>query len=160
MWSLYWTWNWPDLLQHRLLHLSEIYGEDKVREVFPTCLRGTAAFCHTTELTALERQLFATAPLQVIIPEVINRFKEQATVALKAAQMTSVYNQLLSLWNGLNMNIKMHIPMPEENTTMAAFLQQLDAKVPFLDELASRNASSRMTGPAQQSPRSLLCEGY
>ena len=42
--------------QDRLQDLVPLKGEDKVREVIPTCLRGSALIWHSTELTELEKR--------------------------------------------------------------------------------------------------------
>ena len=35
--------------------------------------------------------------------------------------MTSAYNQLLSVWNGLDVPLQTQIPLPEANTTLLQF---------------------------------------
>ena len=49
----------------RIKDLVELKGEDKVREVLPTCFRGEALTWHSTELTELEKTLLRTATLSV-----------------------------------------------------------------------------------------------
>ncbi|RFU25739.1 hypothetical protein B7463_g10598, partial [Scytalidium lignicola] len=152
----------------RLQHLADLHGEAKVQEVFPTTLRGSAALWYTAELSSLERQLLATTPIVSIIRTLINRFKEQPALALKAladqrytfaeiragksirlyvqsmfkhskaAGMATVYNQLLAVWNGLDIAMRLHVTMPRPDTSMSDFLRELDSKMPIFKEMAYR----------------------
>ncbi|RFU29808.1 hypothetical protein B7463_g6527, partial [Scytalidium lignicola] len=63
----------------------------------------------------------------------------------KAAEMTSTYNQLLTVWNGLDVQLRVHVPMPTPATSMSAFLQELDAKGPIFNEMAQRYSGNRAT---------------
>lgn len=55
----------------------------------------------------------------------------------KLQRWNSVYNQLLSVWNSIDVQMRLHIPMPTETTTMTALLQDLDARMPVFEELAN-----------------------
>jgi len=57
-----------------LLHLAETQHDD-IRMVFPLCLRGTALFWYSTELTPLERHLLSSIPVSAICAALISRFK-------------------------------------------------------------------------------------
>ncbi len=56
----------------------------------------------------------------------------------KAAEMTSVYNQLVVAWNNLDLEFRMHVPEPQPNTTMAQFLELLDSKTSLWGEMARK----------------------
>ncbi|TAQ84474.1 hypothetical protein B7494_g7190 [Chlorociboria aeruginascens] len=142
----------------RLLHLSAAYDEQKIRNLLPTCLRGSALTWHSIELTSIERQFFARVTLPEVCDGLIKRFKEAASVAVneymkaelriddivsgqsmrgyaqkmfkhaRAAGMTGTYNQLIAVWNSLDPEMRLHIAMPTTDTSMSAFLQTLDEK--------------------------------
>ena len=88
----------------------------------------------------MERDYLRTCPFEALMFQLTKHFKKQASVALQAittsqftladiwagktlqafaqevvhnaktAEMTSTYNQLLSMWNGLNVPIQTQIP--------------------------------------------------
>jgi hypothetical protein len=66
-----------------LLHLAETHTDNDIRNAFPLCLRGTALFWYSTELTAIERRLFSSAPVSELCNSLISRFKERPGLALK-----------------------------------------------------------------------------
>ena len=45
-----------------------------------------------------------------------------------AAQITSVYNQLMFTWNNLDWQFQVHISKPKKSTTMQDFLDMLEVK--------------------------------
>jgi hypothetical protein len=57
-----------------LLHLAETQHND-IRTAFPLCLRGTALFWYSTELTPLERHLLSCVPVSKLCATLISRFK-------------------------------------------------------------------------------------
>jgi hypothetical protein len=110
-----------------------------------------------------------TAPLEQIAAALIRRFKEHVATAVtalaeekftlteiragknvrsfiqamfwhaKAAEMSSTYNQLVAMWNGLDLPLRMQITMPTIATTTRKFMEELDAKEPIFIEMANRN---------------------
>ena len=171
----------------RLRDLAAIKGLEKVQEVWTTCLRGTAHQWYSSELTMREKNLLRTASIDSIITDLIERFKEQGSVALlalqtekytwadaraakslrayaqsmfrhaKAAQMESVYNQLLCVWNGLDLSFQVLVDEPTPSTTMAQFLDSLDSKSHIIHRLAERSsyfarAGQRSTGQRTNKP--------
>jgi hypothetical protein len=59
---------------HMLSYLAETQQDD-IRTAFPLCLRGTALFWYSTELTPLERRLLSSVPVSEICTSLISRFK-------------------------------------------------------------------------------------
>ena len=59
---------------HMLSYLAETQQDD-IRIAFPLCLRGTALFWYSTELTPLERRLLSSVPVSEICTSLISRFK-------------------------------------------------------------------------------------
>jgi len=68
----------------RLEHLAGLYTEARIQEAFPTCLWGLALQWHSTELTHIEREYLAIAPVANVTKQLVSRFKEHAAVALCA----------------------------------------------------------------------------
>lgn len=58
----------------------------------------------------------------------------------KAANLTSVQNQLTMAWNNLDWEFRLHIPEPTATTTIRRFLEELDGQADMWHEMArSRN---------------------
>jgi hypothetical protein len=49
----------------------------------------------------------------------------------KADEMSSIYNQLLTMWNGLDLLLQLHIPMPTATTTVTEFLETFPVRCPL-----------------------------
>jgi hypothetical protein len=109
----------------------------------------------------MERDLMMTASLEQITSALIRRFKEHVAVAMqaltsdkftlvdiragknlrgfaqsmfrhaKAQEMTSEFKQLMVVWNGLDLPLRMQIAMPTSASTVRRFLEELYAKSPF-----------------------------
>jgi len=169
----------------RLRVLAPIKGLDALRVTIPACLRGSALLWHTVELTEMERELLGNAGLEQWYTILIKRFKERAPSALrniqenkytmadaykgksprvfaqelfrhaKAAEMTSVYNQLVVAWNNLDLEFRVHVPEPQPTTTMSQFLELLDSKTSLWSEMARKHhrASATASNPPYQSGR-------
>ena len=118
----------------RLKDMAATKGDDKVRDVLSTCFRGSAQIWHSMELIDIEKEYLRTARISRICEILITRFKTRGLVALavltsfyygfkeakaqktsrsfaqdmfrytKAAKMTLVYNQLLAVWNNLDLD--------------------------------------------------------
>ena len=114
----------------------------------------------------MERDYLRTCPFKALMFQLIKHFKKQASMALqaiatsrftladiwarktlqaftqemvhnaKAAEMTSTYNQLLSMWNRLDILIQTQIPMPEASTTFQQFFGVVDQREPILYNMA------------------------
>ena len=114
----------------------------------------------------MEHDYLRTCPIKIFTSQLIKCFKKQASVALqaittsrftladiwagktlqaftqemvhnaKAAEMTSTYNQLLSMWNRLNILIQTQIPMPEASMTFQQFFRVVDQREPILYNMA------------------------
>jgi hypothetical protein len=56
----------------------------------------------------------------------------------KAAVIDSVYNQLSLIWSRMDMDLRKDIPEPTENTTIAEFITDLEAREDIWKEQASR----------------------
>ena len=70
----------------RLKDLVHLKGEDKVREVLPTCFRGSALIWHSTELTELEKRGLRNASVEEWSETLTEKFKERTSVALQHLQ--------------------------------------------------------------------------
>ena len=152
----------------RLRDMAKLRGPDKVRTVLPECLRGTALVWHSAELSEMEKDLLRDASLDNWFGAMIRRFKERTPLALqhlqterytmtdartgknprvyaqeifrhaKAAEMSSVYNQLSIAWNNLDVEFRRDIPEPTAGTSIRVFLDSLDSKADIWFELAKR----------------------
>ncbi len=121
---------------------------EKTRAVLPQLLRRSTLIWHSTELSANEREMLRLVPLDYWYTKLITRFKERTLDALRAlqiekymatdaqdgknpriyvqaifrharaAQMTSIYNQLMIAWNNLDWRFRVHIPELKEDTTI------------------------------------------
>jgi hypothetical protein len=83
---------------HMLLYLAETQQDD-VRTAFPLCLRGTALFWYSTELTPLERRLLSSVPVSTICATLISRFKppqrfNEALTDTQIQQIVQVVQQI------------------------------------------------------------------
>lgn len=139
----------------RLKDMLPIRGVDKLRTVIPQCLRGSALIWYSTELTERDKRLYRTAPIEEWHDLLITRFKERTPLALikmqaarytmtdakarkdprayvqdftrfpRAANLTSVHNQLSMAWNNLDWEFRLHIPEPTSDTSLQQFLENL-----------------------------------
>ena len=150
-----------------LLHLA-LASPNDVRAAFPLCLRGTALFWYSTELTALERRLLSSAPVDELCKSLITRFRERPGLALRSlisarygfqdirsgktirthvqemlrfarsAGFKSEFNTLLLIHNSLDTALRGHIDEPTETTTLASFLSAVDSKWGLWLDMAHR----------------------
>ena len=167
----------------RLKDLASIKGDEKIREILPTCFRGEALTWHSTELTDLEKTLLRTADLAVWFDSLVKRFKERATVAVqhlqtekytmtdarngksprtyvqsimrhaKAAELTSSFNQLTVAWNNLGLEFRRDIPEPTPATTLGQFLDQVDSKANIWFEMARQNRAPSQNVDRRNPPK-------
>ncbi len=152
--------------------MAPLRGEPKLRTALPQCFRGSALIWHSMELSDFEKQLLRNADLDSWYGALIHRFKERTPAALqhlqrerysmtdarqqknprlytqdifryaKAAEMSSLYNQLSIAWNNLDWEFRRDIPEPTSTTTMRAILDQLDSKSNIWFEMARRTGNS------------------
>jgi hypothetical protein len=150
-----------------LLHLAETQHDD-IHTAFPLCLRGTALFWYSTELTPLERRLLSSAPVSELCTSLISRFKERPGIALRAlissrftfhdirsgktirthvqemlrfarsSGFESEFNTLLLIHNSLDTPLRGHIDEPTETTTLGQFLTAIDGKWSLWLDMAYR----------------------
>ena len=90
--------------------------------------------------------------------------REYAQVILRAAKsamMTSVYNQLFLIYNGLDVEFQQHLTPPTPETTIDSFLGQLDMKREIWWALANRHriGGSSGVGSSQKEKPSYRYEG-
>jgi hypothetical protein len=152
-----------------LLHLAETQSQsDDIRAAFPLCLRGTALFWYSTELTPLERTLLSSATVSTLCTSLISRFKERPGIALRAlissrftfsdirsgktirthvqemlrfarsSGFENEFNTLLLIHNSLDTPLRGHINEPTETTTLSQFLNAIDAKWSLWLDMAHR----------------------
>ena len=67
-----------------LTDLAKVRSEEKLWEIFPTLLQGSALIWHSTELSDMERDYLRTCPFKALMFQLTKRFKKQASVALQA----------------------------------------------------------------------------
>ena len=75
-----------DAFTDRLKDLVAIKGEEKVREAWPTCLKGVVQQLYSTELTSLEKEFMRGGTVERMSIALISRFKESGSMALNALQ--------------------------------------------------------------------------
>jgi hypothetical protein len=81
---------------HMLLYLAETQQDD-IRIAFPLCLRGTALFWYSTELTPLERRLLSSVPVSEICTSLISRFKPPQRFNQKDALTDTQIQQIVQV---------------------------------------------------------------
>lgn len=168
----------------RCKDMTPIRGDEKLRTVLPQCFRGAASIWHSTELSEMEKILLRGTNLSGWYEAMIHRFKERTPVALaslhrarytmsdardrkdprtfvqdiirhsKAANFTSVQNQLTLAWNGLDLKFRLHVAEPTPTTTVRKFLEDLDGQADMWYQMAHQESQSSRSGsgPASKKP--------
>ncbi|CAG8950508.1 hypothetical protein HYFRA_00007005 [Hymenoscyphus fraxineus] len=146
------------LFTERIKDIALLKGQNSVRGIVTSCLRGSALAWYTAELSDLERAGLRTGSLDLLLGTLIARFKEPSALSLKKLHMLkyntqdvrqqkepatyvqevvrlakgagfdSVINQLLFAWNGLEPVLRQHVEMPTEATTLSSFIRALDLR--------------------------------
>ena len=62
----------------------------------------------------------------------------------KAAAFDSTYNQLTTMWNQLDVQLRRDVPMPGPHTSLTSFLEQLDEKTAIWEEMADRQLKHQL----------------
>ncbi|KAI9040714.1 uncharacterized protein KD926_007795 [Aspergillus affinis] len=160
------------LFVERMRDVTHLKGQDTVRANIFSCLKGAALAWFTTELTTTEKDGLRNSSLEDGWFQVlIDRFKPRPHEALeKLMKMTyglndvkqgrnprvfvqeflrsaraahiEKFSQLLLVWNHLDASLRRDIPEPSSNTTLTAFLQQLDKKYDIWRDLAAQEIKS------------------
>lgn len=129
------------------------------------CLYETVLLWHIIELTNIKQDLLENADLNQWYIILVKWFKKRTLAALqniqnnkyimintykdkfsyiftqklfhhiKAAEIMSVYNQLIIVWNNLDFKFKMHVLKPQFNIIMTQFLKLLDLKMSIWGEM-------------------------
>ena len=164
----------------RLQDMAKQYDEKTIENLVSECLRGDALEWYTIEIDDNFRDLLRDAKLDKWSRTLISRFKTRTTVALsrltsqkyslndikrgvtsrawflqmlryaKAANLLDSFNQLTMIWNRFDVVLRRDIPEPNEHTTVARFLQDIDAKTSIWYEMADRQASRQDRQAAYQ----------
>ncbi|KAG6997636.1 hypothetical protein G7Y79_00039g075980 [Physcia stellaris] len=164
----------------RLQDMAKQYDEKTIEDLVTGCLRGDALEWYTIEIDDNFRDLLRDAKLDKWSRTLINRFKTRATVALsrltnqkyslndikrgvtprawflqmlryaKAANLLDTFNQVTMIWNRFDVILRRDIPEPNEHTTVARFLQDIDAKTSIWYEMADRQADRQAAYQRQQ----------
>ena len=160
----------------RATAVAHAQGAKLVRKNLSTCLRGQALIWHTSELTDGEQRLLTYGnDLDEWSGALIRRFGGSLAKALeifsnerftlddarcsreprdfaqtiiqagKCAQL-SVYNQLLQVWNALDVEFRRDMQQPEPDTRLSSFLEELDTRKDIWWELAAARQSERPRG--------------
>ena len=152
---------------NRLKNVSVIRKKNKLRVVISQCLRNIALIWHFTELFDVEKKIYRDMSLQNWCNVLIKRFKKRASATLnylqsikytlkdarkhkdsrifaqnlfkhvKIANFTSIYNQLILIWNNLDWQFRQHVFQLIEQITIQTFLKQLDNNCDIWFELIS-----------------------
>ena len=150
----------------KLKNMITIKDDIKLKTVISQCLRESVLIWHSIELTNFEKKMLRETSLSMWYNVMIKRFKEQTSVALismqitkytlddakqlkdskmfaqnlfkfaKAANLTSIHNQLTIVWNNLTWQFKQHISESTEDTSIRKFLKQLDNHVSMWHEMS------------------------
>jgi len=170
------VWSFTD----RLMDLSRIYGEQKVKAVWITCLQNTALAWHTTELTETDKAALNAGPLFHICDKLQTRFKKNHSDALASLQNSrftlydlknghqlrpfiqkiirdgkacdyTLKNQLLSAFEALEPRIQAQLSKPTSATTLGQFLEQIDDRESVFRGMAEQlNMLPAQNIPGQQ----------
>jgi len=154
----------------RLQYMVKLHGEQPVRNLWSTCLRGTALAWHAVELTEMEQDLLNNTSMALFCSVLNKRLRMAPAETLKSMNTStftladlrnrksiriytqeifraarsvageSIYQQLLAIYNVLAPQIKIHITLPTETTTMRNFFEEVDAQSTALLELAQTQA--------------------
>jgi hypothetical protein len=79
-----------------------------------------------------------TLPMAMSGTSMIQYFSTKIRLAREAG-FDNVYQQLLAVWNGLDIDIREHIPEPDEDTTMEKFRKSLEERERLWKEKLLRN---------------------
>ena len=153
----------------KLKNVSSVREKDKFRLVILQCFRDIAFIWHLTEFSNIEKEIYRDMFLQNWYNVLIKRFKERVSAALnylqsikytfenarkhkdfrvfaqnlfkhvKIADLNSVYNQLVLIWNNLNWQFRQHVSQFTEQTTIQAFLKQFDNNCDIWFEMTFAN---------------------
>ena len=67
----------------------------------------------------------------------------------KAAELTSIYNQLSMAWSNLAVKFRQHVPEPTPTTSIQQFLEVLDSKADIWYEIARHERRTQSAMPDQ-----------
>jgi hypothetical protein len=102
------TRNPPVAAPQRLAAVGLWWTTNKARSTSP----GVVAWqCRVVAMTALATERFTMADIRA--GKNLRGFAQAMMRHAKAAEMTSIYNQLLAVWNGLDVPIQTQISMPQ-----------------------------------------------
>ena len=141
-----------------LRSLKKTASDDRVRNLIFTCFKSEALRWFETELIEIEKNYFREAIVEKWCTNLIKRFKERTSTALKKLQIesytyvdarrdrtsrfymqnilrharavnySSIYHQCITAWNNMKLDFRFQIPESSKNITFFAFLDMLDAK--------------------------------
>ena len=156
----------------RLRNMIVIKEKHKLKTVLLQCLRKSALIWHFIELFDLKKIMLKKISLDMWYTAMIKRFKKRTSMTLinmqitkfffenalhknskmfaqdffryaKAANLTSVHNQLIIAWNNLAWQFRQHISKSTKKTTMRKFLKQLNSHVSMWHEMTTSKTKSR-----------------
>lgn len=171
----------------RAKDIASTKGDELVRNNLSTCLRGQALIWYTSELTDGERRLlkygnhldewiealtrqFRESPAKAMEVVTSERYttqdarrqrepREYAQTMVRAARSAElpIYNQLQIIWNGLDAEFQRDVPMPRTNTTLNAFLKDLDDRKEIWWKLMeARSGLSKQEGTGGRRDKSVV----
>ena len=166
--------------------VASIKGWELIRSNLPLCLRGQALIWYTSELTDAERRLykygneldewsvalknqFRQSPakaMDIVTSETYSQEdgrrnrepREYAQTIIRAAQAAElpVYNQMLAIYNGLDIEFQRDLPVPKQTTSLNSFLTILDERKEIWWKLSAARYgnSNRSNAPRDRDDRS------
>ena len=156
----------------RLRNIIVIKRKHKLKTVLFQCLRKFVLIWHFIELFDLKKIMLKEISLDMWYTAMIKRFKKRISMTLinmqitkfffenalhknskmfaqdffryaKAANLTSVYNQFIIVWNNLAWQFKQHISKSTKKTIMRKFLEQLNNHVSMWHEMITSKTKNR-----------------
>ncbi|KAL4744304.1 hypothetical protein BDW72DRAFT_199729 [Aspergillus terricola var. indicus] len=123
-------------------------GKLVVKVNIHSCLRGPALEWYTIELTQEEKKQLRDFSLEedVRTGQTPRAFAQEFLRNACSANIGDVYNQIIMAWNKLEGGLRIHIPEPTPRTTIAEFLDQLDAKYGIWKDM-TRDRDCKMKDP-------------
>jgi hypothetical protein len=104
----------------------------------------------STAMQALATEKFTLADIRN--GKSIRAYAQSMIRHARSAEMTSEANQLIAIWNGLDLPIRIQIPMPT-STSLRKFLEEIDNKEPIFVEMANRREDQSRSRLNQRSTK-------
>ena len=167
----------------RLKELARKHGPDKVIDLIPSCLRGTALIWWTVEVDDFAKELLEGSKLEQWTSILIKQFRTMPTEALSAlcsstyslqdlqrgisprmwihgqlhlarsAELDSVFNQLTIIYSRMGPYFQEQLDPPSPTTKLSDFLHKVDMKTTAWRSRAAANQQRQSRGFQPQGPQ-------